>query len=61
MTLNNAGQMIYNAWTDLGNKYNGVENDAFIVMPNHLHGILVLDANEPEPVQNPAPKLSCRN
>lgn len=58
MILNKAGQMIHNAWTNLANKYSGVENDVFIVMPNHLHGILLLNTNEPGPARGPAPTLS---
>lgn len=44
--LHDAGLMLEDWWSRLPNKYAGVETDAFIVMPNHIHGILVF--NPPE-------------
>ena len=29
-------------WDDLPAHYNGIDLDAFIVMPNHVHGIIIL-------------------
>jgi putative transposase len=37
-----AGEMVARIWANLGTHYPGVSVDASIVMPNHLHGILVL-------------------
>lgn len=37
---NQAGQMIMKWWSELPNKFHGVEVDEFIVMPNHIHGII---------------------
>ncbi len=45
--LNDAGQMIHNVWLDISNKYDGFENDLFVVMPNHLHGILIAKERGP--------------
>ena len=42
MQLNDAGRVMQAAWDELPNNYAGVEHDAFIVMPNHIHGIVVL-------------------
>jgi len=42
MIDNSAGKMILRAWQDLPVKYLAVEIDEFIVMPNHIHGIIVL-------------------
>ena len=42
MQLNDAGFMVEAAWNDLQKYYTGVENDAFVVMPNHIHGIIAL-------------------
>lgn len=65
MILNDAGKMVHDVWLDISNKYNGFENDLFVVMPNHLHGILILndkgpaqDLNDSGPAQGPAPTLS---
>jgi putative transposase len=42
MRLNDAGRIIQTAWDDLPNHYANVEIDTFVVMPNHIHGIVVL-------------------
>jgi putative transposase len=45
MRLNEAGQMVAALWDGIAARLSGVEIDQFVVMPNHLHGILVLDAD----------------
>ncbi len=42
MRLNAAGQMIQSVWNELPAFYPGVDIDEFVVMPNHIHGIIVL-------------------
>jgi putative transposase len=42
--LDDAGRVVQTVWRDLINHYPGIECDAFVVMPNHVHGILVLGA-----------------
>ena len=42
MCLNDAGHMLARLWNDIPARFVGVEVDAFVVMPNHVHGILVL-------------------
>jgi len=42
MTLNAMGQIINDSWQWLEHQYEYVENDEFIVMPNHLHGIICI-------------------
>jgi REP element-mobilizing transposase RayT len=42
MQLNPAGKIVQNTWQNLPNTYPGIQIDTFIVMPNHLHGILFL-------------------
>jgi putative transposase len=42
MVLNPSGRIVQNAWSDLPRHYPHVEFGAFIIMPNHVHGILVL-------------------
>ena len=44
MVLNDAGRMIHTAWNELPRYYAGVNIDEFVVMPNHIHGIIVLVA-----------------
>ena len=45
--LNNVGQMVYRIWNDLSVKYPDIETDEFVVMPNHVHGIIVLPVGAP--------------
>ena len=46
MELNDAGQMLVSQWQALPQRFPNVRLDAFVVMPNHVHGIIVLvDAN----------------
>ena len=42
MRLNDAAQMIQTVWDQLPDHYPAVDLDAFVVMPNHIHGIIVL-------------------
>jgi putative transposase len=42
MQLNDAGRIIQTAWNDLPNHYANVEVDTFVVMLNHIHGIINL-------------------
>ena len=42
MYLSDAGKMIQTVWCDMPNYYAGVDIDEFIVMPNHIHGIVTI-------------------
>lgn len=39
--LSPAGEMVQRWWNKLPEKFPGIESDAFIVMPNHVHFILI--------------------
>ena len=41
--LNDAGQMVARWWDELNRKFPGVRTDAVVIMPNHVHGILVIE------------------
>ena len=41
MCLNEAGRMVSTEWDTLPARFPGVDLDAFVVMPNHIHGIIV--------------------
>ncbi|RLC36231.1 hypothetical protein DRH27_05530, partial [Candidatus Falkowbacteria bacterium] len=43
MILNEIGKMAEKYWLEIPVHFNNVLLDEFIVMPNHLHGILVID------------------
>ena len=43
MRLNEAGEVVRQGWQSLAGRYGHVGLDAYVVMPNHLHGVVVLD------------------
>jgi REP element-mobilizing transposase RayT len=45
LELNVRGKMIHNIWQEMPFYNPGLVLDQFILMPNHLHGIMVLDAS----------------
>ncbi|MDY6893607.1 MAG: transposase [Chloroflexota bacterium] len=42
MILNNAGKMVREIWLEIPEHYPGVQIDEFTVMPNHIHGIIIV-------------------
>ena len=42
MRPNVFGDIVTKCWHDLANHYSNIELDEFVVMPNHVHGIIVL-------------------
>ena len=52
MRLNNFGEIIKSQWSQLERKYPDVKLNHFIIMPNHVHGIIVMTnagAGSPRP------------
>jgi len=45
MRLNQSRELIRRIWYELPNRYIDLDLDAFILMPNHLRGIIVLTDN----------------
>lgn len=43
MNLNEAGKMIVLWWNKIPEKFKRVDLDAFVVMPDHVHGVLFLN------------------
>jgi len=42
MQLNNAGRMVDDTWHEIPYHWSGIELDMLQIMPNHLHGIIVI-------------------
>jgi putative transposase len=42
MRANDMATVVQSCWNDLPNHYLNVELDAFVIMPNHVHGIVVI-------------------
>lgn len=45
MQPNDARRMVERWWGELNNKFPAVRTDAFVVMPDHIHGIVVINAS----------------
>ena len=59
MTLSNVGVIANLMWFEIKNHAKVVELGEFIVMPNHVHGILIL--NDMDKVQNDGPDVETRH
>ena len=46
MVLNNAGEIVNARWLWLSGRYDYVELDEYVVMPNHFHGILMIQTRK---------------
>ena len=44
MVLNHAGKMIHTIWHEIPKYYEGFKIHEFIVMPNHIHGIIEISS-----------------
>ena len=42
MRVTDAGRLVQSVWCELPKHYPRVECDAFVVMPNHIHGVIIL-------------------
>lgn len=43
MVLNKYGRIVEQSWNELSNHFLNMKIDWFVVMPNHIHGIIALD------------------
>ncbi|UMX47737.1 MAG: hypothetical protein L7H18_04835 [Candidatus Nealsonbacteria bacterium DGGOD1a] len=46
MELNKAGEIVNNCWYEIPKHYPFVILDEFVVMPNHFHGIIIIQNRE---------------
>ena len=42
MRLNDAGGMMERWWLELNHKFPAIETDEYVIMPNHVHGIVII-------------------
>jgi REP element-mobilizing transposase RayT len=45
MALNDAGNIVQQCWQDIERKYTCTTLDQYIIMPNHIHGIILINKN----------------
>lgn len=43
MHLNELGEIAHQIWTEIPIRFPYIELGSFVVMPNHVHGILIVD------------------
>ena len=60
VVLSPIGEIVYQCWNEIPNNFNSVKLYVFIVMPNHLHGIVVM-TNDCRGVQLNAPTRNASN
>jgi REP element-mobilizing transposase RayT len=61
IALNEAGKMVKTVWDELPRHYPGADVDGFVVMPNHIHGIIVLITVGAGPCACPSDRHACQN
>jgi REP-associated tyrosine transposase len=49
MKLSNIGELASHIWIEIPQHFQGIELDEFVVMPNHMHGIIIIH-NDGEPI-----------
>ena len=45
MVLNEYGRIVSECWRDIPNHYGNVKLDESVIMPNHVHGIIIIENN----------------
>ena len=53
MILNDAGRMVLRVWNEFPQFYPGVDIDLIQIMPNHVHGIIILVGAGPRAYPEP--------
>jgi len=55
MVLNEAGEIVRHTLEELPQRFPGIAVDIHVIMPNHLHGIILVGAQFIAPLPRPAP------
>jgi len=53
--LNDAGIMIQNIWNELPKRFDNILLDKYTIMPNHTHGIIIINQNSPKKIRTGEP------
>ena len=46
MQVNQFGKIVKECWEGIPKKYQNVDMDEFVVMPDHVHGIIFIDESD---------------
>jgi len=55
MSLNPYGEIVQECWKDTPQHYSGISNDIFVIMPNHIHGIIIIHETKDRSGSKPDP------
>jgi putative transposase len=55
LQLTRFGEIVMKCWQDLPDHYKNIELDEFVIMPNHLHGIIWINGDIERAGFKPAP------
>ncbi len=59
MHLNDPGKIINRIWKEIPQFYKGIGIDEYVIMPNHIHGIIIIENGNPiGQAQGPAPTIT---
>ena len=58
MRLNDAGKMVRRVWDAMPDRFPAIELDAFVVMPNHVRGIVAITRPDGQSPANPPARNS---
>ena len=47
MAANRLGAVVEDSWAEIPNHYDNVSLDAFVLMPNHVHGVITIEDETP--------------
>lgn len=61
MVLNESGQIVFNEWMKLPERFPNIKMDVFQIMPNHIHGIIKLNENPAGAALAAAPNMIIQN
>ncbi|MFH2065883.1 MAG: hypothetical protein ABIK15_11855 [Pseudomonadota bacterium] len=61
MKMNDAGRMVQTIWDEIPSRFDGLELNTFTVMPNHIHGIIMLNPRRGESRIRPCIRPSCNH
>ena len=54
MQLSAMGVIVQDVWTKTQEHYSGITLDAYVIMPNHFHGIIIVGAGYSRPLPEPS-------
>lgn len=55
MKLNNIGEIVNKFWLEIPEHFKNVELDEYIIMPNHIHGIIIINNLDKREDYKPSP------